>query len=223
MGLDDISEIVIDFLSTKGLTNAVRRVELAGKVPIVALPRILKPSDADIDLFLRAASSSSPSSPSSPLRILVRNGGQIQQLREGRRGSEGRELVLYGDFSLNASNYKAFEAIVEAGDLERCAVTHGKIHACVRVCVRGSIDSDFCVCMRVRVRVQTSIMSASSVRRSSRTNPDASSSRTRNVMATAIDGSVPPGARARCYLSDGERRRTYRKPPTAAKWHSYKS
>ena len=154
VGLDDISEIVIDFLSTKGLTNAVRRVELAGKVPIVALPRILKPSDADIDLFLRAASSSSPSSPSSPLRILVRNGGQIQQLREGRRGSEGRELVLYGDFSLNASNYKAFEAIVEAGDLERCAVTHGKIHACVRVCVRGSIDSDFCVCMRVRVRVR---------------------------------------------------------------------
>ena len=99
----------------------------------------------------------------------------------------------------------------------------GKIHACVRACVRGSIDSDFCVCMRVRVRVQTSIMSASSVRRSSRTNPDASSSRTRNVMATAIDGSVPPGARARCYLSDGERRRTYRKPLTAAKWHSYKS
>ncbi|QDZ24490.1 peptidase [Chloropicon primus] len=109
LSLDFVDEICLDFLSLEGLKESVRRVQGAGKRAIVALPRVLKPSEENMVASLSKLSDT----------LLVRNTAQLEQLQHQK------SKRLYGDFSLNIANSHAAEAMTQAyGNLARFAPTH---------------------------------------------------------------------------------------------------
>lgn len=99
--------ITLDYLELYGLKPSVERVRAAGVAVRVASPRILKPTEQNLQKFLLSLDAG----------ILVRSGG----LLEGLQGAGDTELT--GDFSLNAANVLTARALLELG-LERLTPTH---------------------------------------------------------------------------------------------------
>lgn len=99
--------ITLDYLELYGLKPSVERVKAAGIPVRVASPRILKPTEQNLQKFLESLDAG----------ILVRSGG----LLEGLQGDHQAELT--GDFSLNAANVLTARALLDLG-LSRLTPTH---------------------------------------------------------------------------------------------------
>ncbi|MFC4452281.1 DUF3656 domain-containing protein [Deinococcus sonorensis] len=100
--------ITLDYLELYGLKPSVERVQEAGLPVRVASPRILKPTEQNIQRFLLSLHAD----------LLVRSGG----LLEGLQATPERP-ALHGDFSLNAANALTARALLDLG-LERLNPTH---------------------------------------------------------------------------------------------------
>lgn len=98
--------VTLDYLELYGLGPSVEQVRAAGLTVRVASPRILKPTEQNLQKFLLSLGAG----------ILVRSGG----LLEGLQGS-GAELT--GDFSLNAANVLTTRELLSLG-LTRVTPTH---------------------------------------------------------------------------------------------------
>ncbi|GGJ82120.1 protease [Deinococcus aquiradiocola] len=92
--------ITLDYLELYGLKPSVERVQEAGIEVRVASPRILKPSEQNIQKFLLSLGAG----------LLVRSGG----LLEGLQGTPDAP-ALSGDFSLNAANVLSARALLDLG------------------------------------------------------------------------------------------------------------
>lgn len=101
------ASITLDYLDLEGVRPAVERVRERGIAARVASPRVLKPSEERLVLFLRKLDCS----------ILVRSGGLLEALCN----DPDHELV--GDFSLNAANAITAATLLDLG-LTRIAPTH---------------------------------------------------------------------------------------------------
>lgn len=100
--------ITLDYLELYGLKPSVEQVQEAGLRVRVASPRILKPTEQNIQKFLLGLNA----------ELLVRSGG----LLEGLQGVETRP-TLTGDFSLNAANALTTRALLALG-LDKVTPTH---------------------------------------------------------------------------------------------------
>jgi U32 family peptidase len=92
--------ITLDYLELYGLKPSVEKVQEAGIEVRVASPRILKPSEQNIQKFLLGLNAG----------LLVRSGG----LLEGLQGTPDLP-ELSGDFSLNAANVLSARALLDLG------------------------------------------------------------------------------------------------------------
>ncbi|WP_425147040.1 DUF3656 domain-containing U32 family peptidase [Deinococcus sp.] len=90
--------ITLDYLELYGLRPSVERVQEAGIAVRVASPRILKPSEQNIQKFLTGLGAS----------LLVRSGGLLEALQTAPDRPE-----LHGDFSLNAANVLSARALLD--------------------------------------------------------------------------------------------------------------
>ncbi|MEF2277656.1 DUF3656 domain-containing protein [Deinococcus sp. YIM 134068] len=100
--------ITLDYLELYGLKPSVERVRAAGVPVRVASPRILKPTEQNLQKFLLSLKAG----------VLVRSGG----LLEGLQGTPDLP-PLTGDFSLNAANVLTTRALLDLG-LTRVTPTH---------------------------------------------------------------------------------------------------
>ncbi|GAA5512248.1 hypothetical protein Dcar01_00962 [Deinococcus carri] len=100
--------ITLDYLELYGLKPSVERVREVGLKVRVASPRILKPTEQNLQKFLLSLGA----------EVLVRSGG----LLEGLQDVPDRP-ALTGDFSLNAANVLTTRALLDLG-LERVTPTH---------------------------------------------------------------------------------------------------
>ncbi len=98
--------ITLDYLELYGLKPSVEKVRAAGLLVRVASPRILKPTEQNLQKFLLGLNAG----------ILVRSGGLLE-------GLQGENAELTGDFSLNAANVLTSLALLELG-LTRLTPTH---------------------------------------------------------------------------------------------------
>ena len=101
------SSITLDYLDLYGLRPSVERVKSAGILARVSSPRVAKPGESRILQFLAGLD----------CQILVRAAGMLEALRGLRH------QALIGDFSLNAANSLAAEALLDLG-LARVTPTH---------------------------------------------------------------------------------------------------
>nr|WP_199698614.1 DUF3656 domain-containing protein [Deinococcus cavernae] len=101
------NSITLDYLELYGLKPSVERVKAAGIPVRVASPRILKPTEQNLQKFLLSLEAG----------ILVRSGG----LLEGLQGVNGPQLI--GDFSLNTANVLTARGLLDMG-LSRLTPTH---------------------------------------------------------------------------------------------------
>ncbi len=100
--------ITLDYLELYGLKPSVERVRAAGLAVRVASPRILKPTEQNLQKFLLSLGAD----------LLVRSGGLLEGLQRVP------DLpALTGDFSLNAANVLTTRALLELG-LTRITPTH---------------------------------------------------------------------------------------------------
>ncbi|WP_027461377.1 U32 family peptidase [Deinococcus murrayi] len=100
--------VTLDYLELYGLKPSVKRVKAAGIPVRVASPRILKPTEQNLQKFLLSLGA----------ELLVRSGG----LLEGLQGTPDLP-ALTGDFSLNAANVLTTRALLDLG-LTRVTPTH---------------------------------------------------------------------------------------------------
>ncbi|PNY83097.1 protease [Deinococcus koreensis] len=100
--------ITLDYLELYGLKPSVERVKAAGIAVRVASPRILKPTEQNLQKFLLSLGAG----------ILVRSGGLLEGLQ-----AEAGAAELTGDFSLNAANVLTARALLELG-LSRLTPTY---------------------------------------------------------------------------------------------------
>ena len=100
--------ITLDYLELYGLGASVQKVSEAGLSVRVASPRILKPSEQNIQKFLLSLGA----------ELLVRSGGLLEGLQE-----VAQRPTLIGDFSLNAANALSSRALLALG-LSRLTPTH---------------------------------------------------------------------------------------------------
>jgi putative protease len=109
------ASITLDYLDLYGLRPAVERVVAAGINARVASPRVLKPEEERIVIFLLGLECD----------IVVRSGGLLQALTLARRQTAATKppTAWVGDFSLNASNVLTARAFLELG-LQRLTPTH---------------------------------------------------------------------------------------------------
>ncbi|MCB1819882.1 MAG: U32 family peptidase, partial [Gammaproteobacteria bacterium] len=119
LALDEVDEIVVDFLEVHGLKQACEAVRTAHKRLIVAAPRIFKPGEQRLWTYLCRLA---------PDALLVRSSGLLWQLQQS--GGSGATLddgthipTLHGDFALNASNLLAATQLLDMG-LQRLTLTH---------------------------------------------------------------------------------------------------
>jgi U32 family peptidase len=103
----DAASITLDYLDLYGMRPSVERVKAAGIAARVAAPRVLKPGEERILEFLLRLDCG----------ILVRSAGMLDALREREHPP------LTGDFSLNAANAIAAEALLQLG-LTRLTPAH---------------------------------------------------------------------------------------------------
>ena len=115
MGIDWIEEIVLDFLEVHGLQKTVRAVQAAGKLAVVATPRVLKPQEETLwQFYLKLGADA----------LLIRSAGLLQTLIELRAADADVPIpALRGDFSLNAANAIGADLFLKLG-LERLTPTH---------------------------------------------------------------------------------------------------
>lgn len=106
------ASITLDYLELYGLKPSVQKVKEAGIVCRVASPRILKPTEQNIQKFLLSLE----------CEILVRSGGLLEGLVGGLL-SKTDTPSLVGDFSLNAANVLSTQTYLEMG-LARITPTH---------------------------------------------------------------------------------------------------
>ncbi len=100
--------ITLDYLELYGLKPSVERVKVAGIPVRVASPRILKPTEQNLQKFLLSLGA----------ELLVRSGGLLEGLQDMP------DLpALTGDFSLNAANVLTTRALLDLG-LTRVTPTH---------------------------------------------------------------------------------------------------
>ena len=92
--------VTLDYLELYGLKPSVERVQEAGIAVRVASPRILKPSEQNIQKFLTGLNAA----------LLVRSGGLLEGLQDTPDLTE-----LHGDFSLNAANVLSARALLDLG------------------------------------------------------------------------------------------------------------
>ncbi|WP_245621344.1 U32 family peptidase [Deinococcus soli (ex Cha et al. 2016)] len=92
--------VTLDYLELYGLKPSVERVRAAGIPVRVASPRILKPTEQNLQKFLESLDAG----------ILVRSGGLLEGLHEA-----GTTAELTGDFSLNAANVLTTRALLDLG------------------------------------------------------------------------------------------------------------
>ena len=92
--------ITLDYLELYGLKPSVQKVQEAGIEVRVASPRILKPSEQNVQRFLLSLNAA----------ILVRSGGLLEGLQDTPDLPE-----LHGDFSLNAANVLSARALLGLG------------------------------------------------------------------------------------------------------------
>ncbi|AFZ68287.1 U32 family peptidase [Deinococcus peraridilitoris] len=102
------ASITLDYLELYGLKPAVTRVREAGLTVRVASPRVLKPTEQNIEKFLLSLDA----------EILVRSGGLLEGLQDA-----SRKPALVGDFSLNAANVLTARELLSLG-LSRVTPTH---------------------------------------------------------------------------------------------------
>ena len=100
--------ITLDYLELYGLRPSVEQVREAGIDVRVASPRILKPTEQNLQKFLLSLGA----------ELLVRSGGLLEGLQEA-----ADRPALTGDFSLNAANALSTRALLALG-LERVTPTH---------------------------------------------------------------------------------------------------
>ncbi len=100
--------ITLDYLELYGLKPSVEQVRAAGIAVRVASPRILKPTEQNIQKFLLSLGAG----------VLVRSGGLLEGLNHVPELPE-----LTGDFSLNAANVLTARALLALG-LRRITPTH---------------------------------------------------------------------------------------------------
>nr|WP_084048918.1 U32 family peptidase [Deinococcus hopiensis] len=100
--------ITLDYLELYGLKPSVERVREAGIRVRVASPRILKPTEHNLQKFLLSLNA----------ELLVRSGGLLEGLQD-----VPERPTLTGDFSLNAANLLTTRALLELG-LTRVTPTH---------------------------------------------------------------------------------------------------
>ncbi len=100
--------ITLDYLELYGLKPSVERVRAAGIPVRVASPRILKPTEQNIQKFLLSLGAG----------LLVRSGGLLEGLQHAPARPE-----LTGDFSLNAANVLTARELLALG-LTRLTPTH---------------------------------------------------------------------------------------------------
>ena len=118
--LDDVDEIVLDFLEVHGLKDACIAVRRRQRRLIVAAPRIFKPGEQRLWRYYCRLQ---------PDALLMRSAGLLWQLHE--LGGEGAMLddgetvipALHGDFSLNAANVLGVRQLLAMG-LQRLTLTH---------------------------------------------------------------------------------------------------
>ncbi|MPY65720.1 U32 family peptidase [Deinococcus sp. SDU3-2] len=100
--------VTLDYLELYGLKPSVERVKATGIPVRVASPRILKPTEQNLQKFLLSLGA----------ELLVRSGG----LLEGLQGTPDLPALM-GDFSLNAANVLTTRALLDLG-LTRVTPTH---------------------------------------------------------------------------------------------------
>ncbi|MDP9763690.1 U32 family peptidase [Deinococcus enclensis] len=100
--------VTLDYLELYGLKPSVERVKAAGIPVRVASPRILKPTEQNLEKFLLSLDA----------ELLVRSGGLLEGLQDAPN-----HPVLIGDFSLNAANVLTTRALLDLG-LTRITPTH---------------------------------------------------------------------------------------------------
>ncbi|WP_425386921.1 DUF3656 domain-containing U32 family peptidase [Deinococcus aquatilis] len=106
--------ITLDYLELYGLKPSVERVKAAGIPVRVASPRILKPTEQNLQKFLLSLGAD----------LLVRSGGLLEGLQDAvAELPAGQKPALTGDFSLNAANALTTRALLELG-LDRVTPTH---------------------------------------------------------------------------------------------------
>lgn len=113
--LDGIDEILVDFLEVHGLKQACEAVRLASRRLIVAAPRIFRPGEDRLLLYLKRLDADG---------ILVRSAGLLQQLLRARASPVDPPIPpIHADFSLNAANVPAAQQLFDVG-VERLTPTH---------------------------------------------------------------------------------------------------
>ncbi|WP_414657117.1 DUF3656 domain-containing U32 family peptidase [Deinococcus sp. VB343] len=112
--------ITLDYLELYGLKPSVEKVKAAGIPVRVASPRILKPTEQNLQKFLLGLGAD----------ILVRSGGLLEGLQKSlvEQGSQTinhqpSTINITGDFSLNAANVLTARALLDMG-LTRLTPTH---------------------------------------------------------------------------------------------------
>lgn len=106
--------VTLDYLELYGLKPSVKRIKTAGVQARVASPRILKPTEQNLQKFLLSLETD----------ILLRSGGLLQGLTKVINDTPSESLpALIGDFSLNVANVLTARALLGLG-LQRVTPTH---------------------------------------------------------------------------------------------------
>ncbi len=103
LAIPGLDEIAVDFLEVKGLGEAIRSIQAAGRRVVAVSPRVLKPSEERLRAFLLKLGADA---------ILVRSLGLLESLLAER---ERPVPALYGDFSLNIANRRTLDLLLNAG------------------------------------------------------------------------------------------------------------
>lgn len=113
--VNGVEEIALDFLEVHGLQKTVQLVQGAGKIAIVATPRVLKPEEEQLWRYYLNLNADA---------LLIRSAGLLQTLLELKKANADVKLPpLRGDFSLNAANAIGADVFLKSG-LERLTPTH---------------------------------------------------------------------------------------------------
>lgn len=110
-----VEEIALDFLEVHGLQKTVHLVQGAGKIAVVATPRVLKPEEEQLWRYYLNLNADA---------LLIRSAGLLQTLLELKKANADVKIPpLRGDFSLNAANAIGADVFLKSG-LERLTPTH---------------------------------------------------------------------------------------------------
>jgi putative protease len=113
--VNGVEEIALDFLEVHGLQKTVQLVQGAGKIAVVATPRVLKPEEEQLWRYYLNLNADA---------LLIRSAGLLQTLLELKKANADVKIPpLRGDFSLNAANAIGADVFLKSG-LERLTPTH---------------------------------------------------------------------------------------------------